>query len=77
MPPAKKALNGFYFSVTESIIFNIVNNLVVGSRNVIHGECCVAVDHDLWKFYVLEKLGGAPASVPVFQSLNGRLRSGS
>src|ERR1700759_2871039 len=46
----KKSFNGFYFTIAESIILNIVNNLVIGSIDIVHRKGGIAIDHDLLKF---------------------------
>jgi hypothetical protein len=58
----KKRFNGFDFSIPERVIFHIVNNLVVGCGDIIHGERAAPIHHNLNKFNLFEVLGpGRPA----------------
>jgi hypothetical protein len=57
----KKSFNGFYFAITESVIFNIMNNLVVCGGDIVHRERGVAIYHYLRKFYHFEVPGSTPA----------------
>src|SRR5579872_2831895 len=48
----EKSSNGFYFTITESVILNVMKNLVVGGGDIIHCERGVAIYHYFTKYNV-------------------------
>jgi len=66
-PSTEKSFNGPDLTVAEGVIFDIMDNLVVGGDDIVHGECAVAVCHNLSKFNLLEELKcGTPSFLFIF-----------
>jgi hypothetical protein len=62
-PWPKEAFNGSYFTIFESIILCIADDLVVGCGDIVSSECAVALNNNFREFNLFDKLGSPPASL--------------
>jgi len=62
---SKKAFNGFYFTIFESVIFGVADDLIIGCSDIVNSESAVALNNNFRELNLFDKLGSPPASLSV------------
>jgi hypothetical protein len=53
---SKETFNGFYFAIAKSPVFNVADDLVIGSCYFINDQCSICIGHNFNDIEFLEKL---------------------
>ena len=59
---SKKAFNGFYFTIFESVIFGVADDLIIGCSDIVNSESAVTLNDNFREFNLFDILGSSPAS---------------